>query len=66
MESSWLAEFECEISPGYDVRQKVMAFDNSGTKAVACNHPQKGMNYHLTLPQLDKLYIVRKLSISEA
>ena len=22
LESSWLAEFECEISPGYDVRQK--------------------------------------------
>ena len=40
MESSRLAEFEYEISPGYDVRQK-MAFDNSGTKAVACDHPQK-------------------------
>ena len=46
--------------------KKVMAFDNSGTKAVVCDHPQKGVNYHLSLPQLDKLYVVRKLSISEA
>ena len=43
-----------------------MAFDNSGTKAVACNHPQKGVNYHLSLPELDKPYVVGKLSISEA
>ena len=46
--------------------KKVMAFDNSGTKAVVCDHPQKGVNYHLSSPQLDKLYIVRKLSVSEA
>ena len=65
MESSQLAKFECEISPGYDVRQKVMAFDASGTKAVVCDHPQKGVNYHLSLPQLDKPYVVGKLSISE-
>ena len=26
-----------------------MAFDNSGTKAVAWDHPQKGVNYHLSL-----------------
>ena len=26
--------------------KKVMAFDNSSTKAVACDHPQKGVNYH--------------------
>ena len=43
-----------------------MAFNNSGTKAVACDHPQKGVNYHLSSPQLDKPYIVGKLSISEA
>ena len=43
-----------------------MAFDNSGTKAVACDHPQKGVNCHLSSPQLDKPYVVRKLSISEA
>ena len=46
--------------------KKVMAFDNSGTKAVACDHPQKGMNYHLSSPQLDKPYVVSKLLISEA
>ena len=46
--------------------KKVMAFNNSGTKAVACDHPQKGVNYHLSSPQLDKPYVVRKLSISEA
>ena len=43
-----------------------MAFDNSGTKAVACDHPQKGVNYHLSSPEFDKPYVVRKLSISEA
>ena len=35
-------------------------------KAVVCDHPQKGVNYHLSSPQLDKLYVVGKLSISEA
>ena len=43
-----------------------MAFNNSATKAVACNHPQKGVNYHLSLAELDKPYVVGKLSISEA
>ena len=43
-----------------------MAFDNSGKKAVAFDHPQKGVNYHLSSPQLDKPYVVVKLSISEA
>ena len=43
-----------------------MAFDNSGMKAVASDHPQKGVNYHLSSPELDKPYVVRKLSISEA
>ena len=66
MESSQLAEFESEISPGYHVRQKFMAFDNSGTKAVACYHSQKGVNYHFSSPQLDKPYVVGKLSVSEA
>ena len=42
-----------------------MAFNNSGTKAVACDHPQKGVNYHLSSPQLDKPYVVGNLSISE-
>ena len=46
--------------------KKVMAFDNSGTKAVACDDPQKGVNYHFSSPQLDKLCVVGKLSISEA
>ena len=46
--------------------KKVMAFQNSGKKAVVCNHPQKGVNYHLSSPQLDKPYVVRKLLISEA
>ena len=46
--------------------KKVMAFDNSGMKAVACDHPQKGVNYHLSLPQLDKPYVVGKLSNWEA
>ena len=66
LKSSRLAELECEISPGYDVRQKIMAFDNSGTKAVACDHPRKGWIYYFSLPPLDKQYIVGKLSISEA
>ena len=43
-----------------------MALDNSNTKAVACDHPQKGVNYHFSLPQLDKPYVIGKLSISEA
>ena len=43
-----------------------MAFDNSSTKAKACDHPQKGVNYHLSSPELDKLYVIGKLSISEA
>ena len=43
-----------------------MAFNNSGTKAVACDHPQKCVNYHLSSPELDKPYVVEKLSISEA
>ena len=43
-----------------------MAFDNSGMKAVVCDHPQKGVNYHLSSPQLEKSYVMRKLSISEA
>ena len=43
-----------------------MALDNSSTKAVACDHPQKGVNYHFSSPHLDKPYIVGKLSISEA
>ena len=46
--------------------KKVMAFDNSGTKAVACDQPQKDVNYHLSSPQLDKKYVIRNLSISEA
>ena len=46
--------------------KKVMAFNNSGTKAVACDHPQKGVSYHLSSPELDKPYVVGKLSISEA
>ena len=41
LESSRLGEFECEISPGYDVIQKNTAFHKSSTKAVAWNHPQK-------------------------
>ena len=43
-----------------------MAFDNSGMKAVACDHPQKGVNYHLSSSELDKLYVIGKLSVSEA
>ena len=35
-------------------------------KAVVCDHPQKGVNYYLSSPQLDKPYVVGKLSISEA
>ena len=46
--------------------KKITAFNTSGTKAVACDHPQKGVNFHLSSPQLDKPYVVRKLSISEA
>ena len=37
-----------------------MAFDNAGTKAVGCVHPQKGVNYHFSSLQLDKPYVVRK------
>ena len=40
-----------------------MAFDNSSTKAMACDHPQKGVNYHLSSPELDKPYVIGKLSI---
>ena len=43
-----------------------MAFDNSGTKAVAWNHPQKAMNDHFSSPEFDKRYVIGKLSISEA
>ena len=43
-----------------------MAFNNSGTKAVACNHPQKGVNNHFSSSQLVKQYAVGKLSSSEA
>ena len=43
-----------------------MAFDNFGTKAVAGDHPQKGVNYHFSSPEFDKQYVVGKLSISEA
>ena len=43
-----------------------MAFDNSSTKAVAYDQPQKDVNYHLSSPELDKPYVVGKLSISEA
>ena len=39
---------------------------NSGRKAVACDHPQEGVNYHLSSPELDKPYVIGKLSISEA
>ena len=35
-------------------------------KAVAWNHPQKGVNYHFPSPEFDKRYVVGKLSISEA
>ena len=34
LESSRLGEFECEISPGENLRKKVMAFDNSGENSV--------------------------------
>ena len=43
-----------------------MAFDNSCTKAVACDHPQKDVNYHFSSPEFDKPYAVGRLSISEA
>ena len=46
--------------------KKIMAFDNSGTKVVACDHPEKGVNYHLSSPEFDKPYVVGKLSILEA
>ena len=39
-----IAEFECEISPGYDVDKKVMAFDNWHKRCLsspAWDHPQK-------------------------
>ena len=42
-----------------------MAFDNSGTKAVAFDHPQKGVNFHLSSPQLDKPYVAEKVLILE-
>ena len=43
-----------------------MAFHKSSTKAVAWNHPQKGVNYHFSSPEFDKPYVVGKLSISES
>ena len=46
--------------------KKIMAFNNSGTKAVACDHPQKCVNDHFSSPEFDKPYVVGKLSISEA
>ena len=68
MESCRLAELKYAIfsSTGRKskkLHKKVMAFDNSGTKAVACDHPQKSVNYHFSSPQLDKPYVVGKLSI---
>ena len=46
--------------------KKVTAFHKSSTKAVAWNHPQKGVNYHFSSPEFDKPYVVGKLLISEA
>ena len=46
--------------------KKVTAFQKSSTKAVAWNHPQKGVNYHFSSLQLDKPCVIRKLSILEA
>ena len=46
-----------------------MAFDKSGAKAVeqpGLGTPQKGVNYNFSLPEFDKPYGVRKLSISDA
>ena len=46
-----------------------MAFDNSGTKAVSAarlGNTPKSVNYHFSSPQLDKLDVVGKLSISKA
>ena len=46
-----------------------MAFDNSSMKAVEqplLGPPQKGVNYYFSSPQLDKPYVIEKLSISEA
>ena len=46
-----------------------MAFDNSGMKAVwaaGLGTTQKGVNYHFSSLQLNQLYVVEKLSISEA
>ena len=43
-----------------------MAFHKSSTKAVAWNHPQKGVIYHFSSPEFDKRYVVGKLSILEA
>ena len=52
LESSRLAKSECEISPGYDVRQKATPFHKSSTKAVACDHPQKRCELPLFFAEL--------------
>ena len=70
LESSRLGEFECEISPGYNPKTKKLwlliisarrLFEQPGLE-----QPPKGVNYHFSSPQSDKLYIVVKLLISDA
>ena len=70
LESSRLAEFECEISPGYDVRQKKLWLSIISAWRLpdepGLEPPPKGVNYHFSLLQLDEPYVVGKLSILEA
>ena len=55
-----------KIDPDRMFDKTVTAFHKSSTKAVAWNHPQKGMKYHFSSPEFDKRYVVGKLSVSEA
>ena len=55
-----------KLHPDTTKDKKVTAFHDSSTKAVACDHPQEGVNYHFSSPQLDKWYVVGKLSIPDA
>ena len=70
LESSRLAEFECAISPGYNLRQKKLWLSIIPARRLSeqpgLGPPQKGVNDDFTLPQFDKLYVVGKLSVLEA
>ena len=69
-ESSRLGEFECEISPGQDLRQKKLWHSivpaRRPSEHTGLGPSQKGVNCNFSWPEFDKPFGVRKLSISDA